>query len=147
MLISPPSVGLAMDPHTRSFAVAGGGLLSSLAVALYDGFVAGLVAAFGLALGLSAFVVAVDAGVLALSERFARLDSRQRLTLQVGCGSATFGHAVLAVPSSWTLAYDLVLYEYGGWLGLVALGTALTLVGGVWVAVRAVNRRSKRNRG
>lgn len=150
-----------MGPHTRSYTVAGGGLLSSLAVAVYswqtlsslskgprgDGFVTGLLAAFGLALGLSALVVAVDAVVLVLSERFSRLDAPQRLVLQVGCGLATLGHLVIAVPSSWTLEYDLVLYEYGGWLGLAALGTALTLVGGLWVVAGAVNRRLEPKRG
>ncbi|SFL26789.1 hypothetical protein SAMN04487950_3137 [Halogranum rubrum] len=135
-----------MDSRTRSFAIAGFGGLSSVAVLVYswqtlssvsegprgDGFVAGLVAAFGLALGLSALVVAFDAVVLAASERFARLDGRQRLVLQTGCGFAALGHAALAIP--WErLGLDPVLYQFGGWLGLVGLGTVLTLLGGLWV--------------
>lgn len=142
-----------MDSRHRSYAVAGVAFLSSLAITAYswqvlssvsegprgDGFVAGLVAAFGLALGLSALVVAFDAVVLAASERFARLDRRRRLFLQTGCGMATLGHVVLAIPSEWP-GSDLVLYQFGGWLGLVGFGTALTLLGGLWVVASSARR-------
>lgn len=141
-----------MTPRTRSYAVAGGGFLSSLAVAVFswttlssvtqgprgDGFVAGLVAAFGLALGLSSFLVAIDAVVLALDERFARLTTRQRLLLQLGCGAATLGHVALSLLAV-SSASDFVLVAFGGWLGLVGLGTALTFLGGLWVVAGAVS--------
>ncbi|WP_224270395.1 hypothetical protein [Haloprofundus salinisoli] len=160
-----------MRPSTRSIGVAAGGILAALATFVYswstlssastgprgDGFVAGLLVAFGLALGLAATFVAASALILAVAERFARLEPRQRLILQLGAAANVAGTVLLFLGSGlgrlpqWfetsvsVSFFDVTLYLWGAWVALTLVGTAVSVLGGLWtIAGALMQRRSAR---
>ena len=141
------------SPRSQSFTVAGLAALLAcigLGYAWYtlagipseppgDGFVAGLTAALGLAIGLTGLFALAEAVTLATVERFGSPTRRGRLLLTAG---ALAGGVGTVLPLFVELARGppmgsplgmvglrLLPFAFGGWLLLAALGVLCSVLG------------------
>lgn len=145
-----------MPLHNRPFAIAGGAALLScigLGYAWYtlagipaeprgDGFVAGIVAAIGLGIGLTSLFALAEATTLAAVERFGSPTRRARAFLSAGAVAGSVGTilplfielARLPTPSSslTTLADRMLPFVFGGWLLLAVIGMLCSALGVVF---------------
>ncbi|TKX73919.1 hypothetical protein EXE46_11765 [Halorubrum sp. GN11_10-6_MGM] len=145
-----------MPLRNRPFAIAGGAALLScigLGYAWYtlsgipaeprgDGFVAGIVAAIGLGIGLTGLFALAEATTLAAVVRFGSPTRLARAFLSAGAVVGSVGTVLplfielARLPSSGspltTLADRMLPFAFGGWLLLAAIGMLCSILGVVF---------------